>query len=612
MAWSVESGSLPAGLDFSPSGFLTGIPTTIGTYTFRARAQDGMGNSAARDFSVRICDAPLALLRGETTSVEPSGPNGCGFFLPSGASGDRYRFGVLWASSNPADTTADRIPTVTVSASRHLAMGVSPEPALVQWFEAATEPGDWLEGLPGHLREAVEVDAATEAFHHRLREAERQMIQEMGSRLRLLPDAGTAMRVPGLQSAAPAKLSLSANPSSQCSPQAAKVTALKVAENDHIVLYQDSAQAQIDTLKVTEALAEMMLDYYRDYGKVVIDTYFGGITDINDDGRIVVFATPVVSEGVAAYVWSGDFFPQEGQFPCPNSNEMELVRFSAPVIREMLDGNYQALATLVHEVKHISSLYKSIARYALDQNNYYQPSWVEEGTAEIAGEMSSRLAWEASGGPPVTAMIRRSNKVITKESYGVLLRWVRTIFYLNSQPNGLVGTPVGAKEGHSVYGSGWHLHRWLGDAYGNAAGVRMGDGPLFTLLNDSLTAVGPEGIRDVTGLLWPELLEEYASAIMLSGTGAPQPDWAFTSYDFPDVTTALLQAPHQPSGFYPWPVNVSGDNTTQTFASFVNAGTIGPSGIRVYDLTSDGSGLGLDVKVETTRTPVQIVVVRLR
>jgi hypothetical protein len=610
MSWSVESGSLPPGLGFSSTGFLTGVPSTMGTYTFRARAQDALGNSAARTYGVRICGAPLVLLPGGTLSVEPSGPSGCGFFLPSGSSGDRYRFGVLWDTSNPADTI--QIPTVTVSGVRQLAPGLAPEPARVQWPDAADRQQLWLEGLPGHLREAMEVEAATEAFHIRLREAEQRMLREMGPDARPLPDAGPAMRAPGLQSAAPAKLSLYANPSSQCSPQAAKVTALKVAENEHMVIYQDSTQAQTDSLKVTQSLAQKMLDYYRDYGKVVIDNYFGGVADINDDGRVVVFATPVVEEGVAAYVWSGDFFPQSGVSACANSNEMELIRFSAAVIRDILDGNYQALATLVHETKHVSSLYKSIARYAIDQTDYYQPTWVEEGTAEIAGEMSSRVAWEATGGPSLTAMIRRSDKVITEESYGVLLRWVRTIFYLNSQPNGVVGSPVGATEGHSVYGSGWHFHRWLGDAFGNASAFRMGDASLFRSLNDSLTVAGTQGIENATGLGWDELLEEYASAIMLSGTGAPAPDWGFTSYDFPDVTTALLQAPHQPAGFYPWPVNVSGDNATQTFASFVNVGTIGPSGIRVYDLTSDGTGLGLDVKVESTMTPVQIVVVRIQ
>jgi hypothetical protein len=205
-------------------------------------------------------------------------------------------------------------------------------------------------------------------------------------------------------------------------------------------------------------------------------------------------------------------------------------------------------------------------------------------------------------------MIRKSDKVITKESYGVLLRWARTILYLGSQPNGVVGTPVGAHSG-SVYGSGWHFHRWLGDSYGDAAATRMGDGPLFIALNDSLTASGAQGIKNVTGKLWQELVDEFASAVMLVGTGAPQPERAFTSYDFPDVTDGLLTT--QRDGFYPWPVNVAGDNTTQTFTSLVNSGTLGPSGIRIYDFTSDGTGTGIEVKVETTREPIRIVVVRV-
>ncbi|MFO8174741.1 MAG: hypothetical protein R6T96_10695, partial [Longimicrobiales bacterium] len=113
-----------------------------------------------------------------------------------------------------------------------------------------------------------------------------------------------------------------------------------------------------------------------------------------------------------------------------------------------------------------------------------------------------------------------------------------------------------------------------------------------------------------TGKLWEELLEEYTSAILLNGTGASQPTWGFTSYDFPDLTTGLLT--QQPPGTYPWPVNVSGADSTQIFTSFVNVGDIGPSGLRVYDLTSDGSGLGLEVQVETSRQPVRITVARIR
>jgi hypothetical protein len=386
----------------------------------------------------------------------------------------------------------------------------------------------------------------------------------------------------------------------------ARSTAIKVAENDFIVIYQDSAQATVDSLVVSTDLAEKMLDYYRDFGKPVIDTYFGGVTDINGDGRVVVFVTPVV-ESAVAYVWSGDFLSTS---ECKASNQMELVRFRASSVRGLGTGNYQALGTLVHEVKHLSSLYNGLSRWRASGGVYgFHPGWVEEGTATLAGEISSRLAWAAHGGPEVGSMVTRADKVVNEDTYYMLISWGRGMFYLSSQPNGTVGVPTGAQERHSIYGSGWHFHRWLGDAYGNATDP-LADGAFFTQLNDSLTATGSTGIKDVTGKSWQELLDEYATAIMLTGTGAPAPERAFTSYDLPDVTSGLYST-IQPPGRYPWPVNVSGETLSAPFSPSVNMGTIGPSGIRIFDLNSDGSGLGVEVEVRTTREPLRLVVVRV-
>jgi hypothetical protein len=108
-------------------------------------------------------------------------------------------------------------------------------------------------------------------------------------------------------------------------------------------------------------------------------------------------------------------------------------------------------------------------------------------------------------------------------------------------------------------------------------------------------------------------MEGYAAAVLLNGTGAPLLSRPFATYDFPDVTTGLLtdQQVHWP-GFYPWPVNVQGTDSTAAFASSVNTGPIGRSGLRVFDLTSDGQGQGLDVKVEGGKPPTRIVVVRIR
>ncbi len=621
-AWSVAEGSLPPGVVLDPGGLLAGTPTTPGSFPFQLRVEDDEGNSTLRSLSLRVCEEPLALARGERTFFDATPAGACGFFLPSGSFGDRYRVGILYPESSSADSTD--VATATFTAARVVAPDLSPweEPAVapplpfLEAYGLTESPQEWLRELPPSFQEALRIEEATAAYHHQIREAEKALLRELGPRVRPLPDRGRTelMAAPSAPASSPERRSFTHPEDFSKCAVGSTVTAFKIAENDHLAIYQDSTQNASDPLRLDHAW--MLLDYYRDYGKPVIDHYFDGVSDINNDGRVVVFVTPIVEElreGVAAFVWSGDFFPktrQGGWDGCAASNEMELVYFNHDVIKRIADGNYQALATLVHEVKHVSSLYKGIVRwYRTDGEWGFHPLWVEEGRAEIAAEMSSRLAWEAAGGPPVGAMIRRSDKVITKESYGVLLRLARTILYLSSQPNAVVVSPVGAAGYFDIYGAGWHYHRWLGDAYGNAS-APMADSALFRALNDSIAPPGVQGILEVTGRgAWRPLLEEYGAALMLNGTGAPPPPRAFTTYDLPDITTGLLV--EQPPGRYPWPVNVSGDTPTAPFASDSDVGAVGRSGIRVFDLPSDGTGLGLDIQLHLDRPGGRVVVVRL-
>ena len=453
----------------------------------------------------------------------------------------------------------------------------------------------------------------TQAFHYRVREAEKELIRSLGPNARPLPDRSGPARVAGPSLASPEKMTFTnASDLTSCGLGETR-RAIKVKENDIMVIYQDSIQ------RVTEALpdaqAQALLDHYLAYGKQVIDQYFGGVSDINSDGKIVVFVTPKVEEGVAAYVWSGDFFPQT---ECQASNEMEMMRFSLGVIKAVSQGNYQALGTAVHETKHISSLYKSLGRSNFNSDDSFQPTWIEEGTAEIAEERAARIGWAATGGPGIGAMADADDvgPSFTKEMYSTILVNAGAKGYLSSQPNSVVVDPVGASSIHSIYGSGWHFHRWLGDAFGNAA-QPLADATLFRMLNDSLTATGVAGILSVTGApSWGALLEDYAVAIMLNGTTAPSGPRAFTSYDFPSFHTTFeyTAAGAEPPGNYPWPVNVAGETPTAPFASASNNGPTGPSGIRIFDLTSNGTGLGVEVKVSTDmRTqPFRIVLVRVK
>jgi len=67
-SWSVTAGSLPAGLDLSPTGQITGLPTEVGTSTFTVSAHDAFRRSA---------DAELTLTIGRGRQMALGGYHGC-------------------------------------------------------------------------------------------------------------------------------------------------------------------------------------------------------------------------------------------------------------------------------------------------------------------------------------------------------------------------------------------------------------------------------------------------------------------------------------------------------------------------------------------------------
>jgi hypothetical protein len=615
LSWDLDPGSppLPAGIVLNNDGSFSGVPANDGVFPIDVRVQDGLGGSATGPFLLRVCEAPLSLPVGGTRVLSTTAPDDCGFFLPAGAAGDRYRVGLVYATSFP-DTLNPALVTVSMEekdGAPNLAPRAQRPPQLASAFGVPVARVPSQESVA--IQADLEASAATRAFHHHLREAERELLRRLRSEVEPLPDRSRLRLArsggaPPRQAPAPDKRTFThaAEDYTSCDLKET-VTGIKIAENEHIVIYQDSTQNA--SSPVSLANVQSMLDYYRDHGKQVIDEYFGGVSDIDGDGRVVVLITPEVGGNTVAFVWSGDFFPKAQG--CPASNEMELVRFNRATVQQLSADrpSYQALGALVHEVKHVSSLYKSILR------DDYQPDWVEEGTAEIAGELSSRLAWAAAGGPAVGELVQFGHWTDgSPENWSVVLKMARTVGYLGSQPNGLLGTPVGAGPFHDAYGSGWHFHRWLGDAYGDAA-TPLADGPLFTALNDagSLTAV--QGVEATTGKPWAELMEEYLAAIMLTGTGAPPGPRSFSTYDFPGSIAAvdlLVNYSAQREGAYPWPVNLSGGSSSAPFATDVYSGSLGPSGVQVLDLASDGTGLGLEVEVTSSRQPVRVVVARIR
>ena len=580
----------------------TGLATAVAEGDAAVIAQSG-GASGQADVTVDIptCVQPqlVQLSPGQMLVSDPPASASCALTLPAGNAGDRYRVAIVRLTSavDAGSTTA----TLTLAPRGGVVADAPPRilaPALAPLFgprEAAL------------LERSAAVADETARAHLRLRAAEEELLRRVGP---LRPSVPRLLASPdGPMKVSPSQRTFSARTSSETSCTAKPaVNGVLVAQNSDIAVYQESAQAQAKPLAA--AHVQRLLDFFTRFGRSTIESHFGAIPDRDRNGQVVVFATlfdsTSVSVSVAAFVWGGD---QLAKVSCPASNEMELVYFNSDLINLMGSGNYQALETLVHEVKHVVSFNQRITGVSFSLH----PAWMEEGTAEIAGEVASRRAWAAAvpAGPPENGVVTRqsfaaSGSKFTPENYGVGLRIFRTVQYLSTQPNAVVAAPP---SGYSIYGSGWHFHRFLGDGFGGAASAPGAAGGFFRLQNAGGTPAGLAGLPVITGKKFTALLVDYAAAIMLNGTGAPPPARAFTTYDFLSATTFVSGIPAAP---YPYPVTAVGSNPSASFAvSRSWQGLIGNAGLRIHDFVSNGTGTGADITVQVEH-PARVVVVRLR
>ena len=579
--------SAPAVASVDERGLVTAIGDGSATITVTADA-------VRANVAVTVCasGAEVSLAPGQAHVARP----GCPLFVPSGSFGDRYRVAVVRLST--AEDGSTRSATLQMRAD-----GVLPSPPVALSAQAAP-PAPFGEEAMALLARAAETARATAAAHLRVREAEARLLRTLGP---LPPQPPRARGESGARQLAlsPPKLRFLTRSTSQtsCSATQPTVTGLLIAESEHIALYQDSAQAQTPS-RVTQAQAAQVLDFYETHGRPVIESAFGPVPDRDGNGHTLVLVTPAVTGKTAAFVWGGDLLDKAN---CSASNEMELIYFNVEMFRQMEEDDYQALETLVHEVKHIVSFNQRLTNGTFT----LPPGWMEEGGAEIAAEKASRRAWAAAGGPSETAMVTAESfeGVITPENTGVAIKLRNTRNYLSTQPHALVYPRTDASSPYSIYGSGWHFLRFLGDAHGVAASAPNADASFFLQHTSSATPSGLPGLPALTGKTFEELLVEYAAAVMLNGTGAPPVERVFTTYDFTSATLAPFGDPVP--GRYPYPVTGTPESPSVPFQTNVWSGPIGSAGLRIHDFVSNGTGAGVRIEVDVG-DEARVVVVRLR
>ncbi len=600
LVWSLEGGTrLPEGLAFTSNGLIAGTPRAVGSTEFRVSVRNAQGRRASAALSLRVCEGALGLEEGDYQVFRAGERGECGFFVRAPRAGAYYRVTMVGTETPEGPRVYDVGLSVagsfTGSAAAMVASSERAGSGTRQ--EAASIGGPWLDEL-------IERERAYARSHARLRRSEAELVERLSAEgpLPILPDlsqqVAQATGGGGGRGRAPEELAIRLGDAfaSSCTVDTT-VTARLVAESEHLAFYEYQTTSSPDNVR-------QILDYYADYGEEVIERYFGGVSDVNGDGIVNVLIRPDLPGATLAYVWSADMTLSRNS--CPASNEMELIHFGAESIDAISGDNFWALGTIVHEMKHVSSLYKGYRRRG---SNRFHPFWIEEGTADIAKEVSSRLAWQRAGGPAMRDRVtgddlrdafRSTAGNARAKAYGTFTAMARTVLAISPDSSAL-SFDYGGGEIGDVYGSGWHFHRFLRD-WVVGTGSAVADERFMRVLNDSLTTAGIAGIEAVTGRPMEELLIEHAVAMTFAGSesvaGAGVPH--FTTYDFPTATEIFSEP--DPPGFYPWPVTTVGEDTADDFAPvavpLATSGTrtfdgrLAASGFRIHDFRARGAGNG--------------------
>ena len=327
----------------------------------------------------------------------------------------------------------------------------------------------------------------------------------------------------------------------------------------------------------------------------VEDGAFGTPTDIDANGKVVLFFTRAVNEltraGASSFV-TGYFHPRDllpqtyyGAAYCPASNQREMFYMPVPDPNGVVNGNtYSAgfidsltLVTLAHENQHLVNFGR---RLYVNQAQTDEEPWLNEGLSDIAEEL---VFYRAAGLSP------RQN--IGGEHFGassfnglfsmyMAPNFARLATFLQ-QPQSY--SPYSSPDRPGTYGAIWAFLRYAADHQGAS------DGSVWLNLVNSPVS-GFENLFNVFGSNVPQMLNAWSLSLYTDDATAgvdsaySEPSWNYRSA-FPALPGAA-----EP---YPLAVGVLSDGVSQT-ATLTAGGSayfrfsIAPGASAVMSLTSKG------------------------
>lgn len=401
--------------------------------------------------------------------------------------------------------------------------------------EAVTEPSLSLSRDPGahHTRTPEEV-AASDALHLGLRERMRREVEALrregaaGPRASLAP-AAAARAVPAVGEVLQLNVPDFSTGQSVCVATNTRPGRV-VAVTEHSIVVHDLANPAGG---FTDAEYQEFANRFDDVVYPVDVAAFGQPTDLDGNGRVIVFFTSEVNEltppgssgYVAGFFFAGDLFPRqanEGFQGCPTSNVAEIFYVFAPdPVRggPFSKQNVQrgAIGTIAHEMEHLISASRRL--HVL--NAPLEDTWLDEGLAHMAEEL---VFYRVTGlGPRQNLTLQNLQQHADAANTYIVDNLVRYLLYLEEpDSNSLIGI-----DALPTRGASWAFLRYAADRE---------PGPdqslFFNLVNSSQRGVANLSARlNADAIDWMQdwTMSVYTDDAVPVDARYVQPSWNFRS-----------------------------------------------------------------------------------
>ena len=338
---------------------------------------------------------------------------------------------------------------------------------------------------------------------------------------------------------------------------------------------------------------------------------FSGPTDIDGNGKVIIFFTRAVNEMtphgsdsfVGGFFYGRDLFPKQDTpelgpgSGCATSNFAEMFYVIVPDPNGVVNGNVRAkdfvqriaLSTTAHEFQHLINAARRL--YVNVEATSFEIEWLNEGLSHVAEELyfynqsdhlSPRLDIDS-------LRFRGNQKNVDAYNFNQSSNFGRLREYL-AKPSS--NSPYASNDSLETRGATWSFLRYAADHRGTS------DGDTWRKLVNS-TTFGMANLRNVFGTDLTSIFRDWATATIaddIAGVGAQwqQPSWHFKSvyHYIPSIHS------------YPLATVTVGETTPVSVS--LNGG--GVAYVR-FTIAANESGL---VEWTTPSTDVQFSLVRLK